>query len=224
MEVGDVIIKPVYENMGCFSSTAQVNTTCTSSHVCPWIIDSGATERITCSDINLFNIVSHVAESSVKIPNGESIPVHAVGSLYLPNGIRLERVLYIPKFQCNLLSVSRLTSDLNCTLTFFPDFCIFQDVPSRKLIGVGKSRDGLYYLEPLRSERVAMSVSITSDLWHQRLGHASDGKLQHINYLKGFQRSGNFCDPCVRAKQTRLSFPTSKIKTARSFELILNTL
>ncbi|CAH9124534.1 unnamed protein product, partial [Cuscuta epithymum] len=65
-----------------------------------------------------------------------------------------------------------------------------------------------------------MSVSITSDIWHQHLGHASDGKLHHIKSLKGFSRSNNLCDPCIRAKQTRLSFPTSTIKTSRSFELI----
>ncbi|CAH9090143.1 unnamed protein product [Cuscuta epithymum] len=190
------------------------------SHAHSWIIDSGATEHITCSDINLFNIVSLVPESSVKIPNGESVLVHAVGSLYLLNGLRLERVLYIPKFQCNLLSASRLTSDLNCALIFFSDFCVFQDLSSRKLIGGGKFRDGLYYLECSRSEGVAMSVSITSDLWHQRLGHASDGKIHHISSLKGFQRTNNFCDPCIRAKQTRLPFPTSTIKTTRCFELI----
>ncbi|CAH9144815.1 unnamed protein product [Cuscuta epithymum] len=189
-------------------------------HVVSWIIDSGATEHITCDDINLFNIISPATEPSVKIPNGESIPFHAVGSLYLPNGFHLERVLYIPKFQCNLLSVSRLTSDLNCTFTFFPDFCILQDVPSRKLIGVGKFRNGLYYLECPKSEAVAMSVSVTSNLWHQRLGHASDGKLHHISSLKGFHRSNNFCDPCVRAKQTRLPFSTSAIKTTRCFEMI----
>ncbi|CAH9141419.1 unnamed protein product [Cuscuta epithymum] len=202
------------------SSNSQVNMAYTLPHVRPWIIDSGASEHITCSDMNLFNITRHTSESSVRIPNGESIPVNAVGSLYLPNGILLERVLYIPKFQCNLLSVSRLTSDLNCTLIFFPDFCILQNVSSKKLIGVGKLCDGLYYLEPPRSEGVAMSVSITPDLWHQRLGHASDGKLHHISSLKGFRRSNNFCDPCIRAKQTRLPFPTSSIKTTRCFELI----
>ncbi|CAH9085646.1 unnamed protein product [Cuscuta epithymum] len=202
------------------SSNAQINMAYTLPHARPWIIDSGASEHITCSDVNLFDIVTHTTEPSVKIPNGESVPVHSIGSLYLPNGLCLKRVLYIPKFQCNLLSASRLTSDLSCTLTFFPDFCVLQELSSRKLIGVGRLRDGLYYMESPGSERVALSVSITSDLWHQRLGHASDGKLHHISSLKGFQQSSNFCDPCLRAKQTRLPFPTSTIKTTRCFELI----
>ncbi|CAH9074692.1 unnamed protein product, partial [Cuscuta europaea] len=186
----------------------------------PWIIDSGASEHITCENTNLVNVSSSISEQEVRIPNGDLIPVHAVGSLYLPNGLYLRRVLYIPKFQCNLLSASRLTKDLNCTLTFFQDFCVLQDLPSKKPIGVGRFRDGLYYLDFPRGEGMAMSVSINSDLWHQRLGHASDGRLHHITSLKGFRESSKFCDPCIRAKQTRLSFPTSTIKTTRCFELI----
>ncbi|CAH9112219.1 unnamed protein product [Cuscuta epithymum] len=220
MEVGGPTVKTCHENMISSLLGAQVNMAYTLPHARPWIIDSGATEHITCSDINLFDIMNHIPQPPVRIPNGESIPVHAVGSLYLPNGLHLKRVLYIPQFQCNLISVSRLTSDLNCTLTFFSDFCVFQDLSTRKLIGVGKFRDGLYYLESQKSEGVAMSVSITSDLWHQRLGHASDGKIHHISSLKGFQRNDNFCDPCIRAKQTRLPFPKGGIKTTRCFELI----
>ncbi|CAH9072816.1 unnamed protein product [Cuscuta epithymum] len=179
------------------------------SHTCTWIIDSGASEHITCDNKNLFNISVQPFEPSIKIPNGELVPVSAIGSLCLPNGICLQRVLYVPQFQCNLLSVSRLTSDLNCTFIFSSSLCILRDTSTGKLIGVGKLHNGLYYLESSRGEMVAMSVGTRSDLWHQRLGHASDGKLQYITSLKDFRRNSTFCDPCLRAKQTRLPFPES---------------
>ncbi|CAH9113207.1 unnamed protein product, partial [Cuscuta epithymum] len=185
-----------------------------------WIIDSGASEHITCDDKNLFNILIQPSQPAVQIPNGEFVPVSAVGSIYLPNGLYLRRVLYVPQFRCNLLSVSQLTSDLNCTFTFSSDLCILQNTSSRKLIGVGKLCNGLYYIEEQRSEGIAMSVASSSDLWHQRLGHASDGKLQHITSIKDFRRNNNFCDPCLRAKQTRLPFPESTSKTTHCFELI----
>ncbi|CAH9134708.1 unnamed protein product, partial [Cuscuta epithymum] len=220
MEIGDETIESSHIVSKMMDSMPQINMAGVLSHTCSWIINSGATEHITCSDRNLIDILTTPSESSVKIPNGESVPVHAIGSLYLPNGLYLRRVLYIPKFQCSLLSASRLTSDLNCTLTFFSDFCTLQDIPSRKLIGVGKFCNGLYYMDFPICEGVAMSVSVTSELWHQRLGHASDGKLHHISFLKGFRRSDNFCDPCIRAKQTRLPFSSSSIKTTRCFELI----
>ncbi|CAH9138265.1 unnamed protein product [Cuscuta epithymum] len=185
-----------------------------------WIIDSGASEHITCDITNLFNVSTHSSEPAVRIPNGELVPVSAVGSLYLSNGFHLRRVLFIPQFQCNLLSASRLTGDLNCTLTFFSDFCIFQDLPSRKLIGKGGFYNGLYYLELPIGERVAMRATLDSNLWHRRLGHASNGKLRHISFLKGLQQNSSFCDPCLRAKQTRLPFPNSTSKSTCCFELI----
>ncbi|CAH9142679.1 unnamed protein product [Cuscuta epithymum] len=156
----------------------------------PWIIDSGAFEHITCDNTNSVNVSSSTYEQQVRIPNGDLVPIHAVSSLYLPNGLYLRHVLYIPKFQCNLLSASRLTKDLNCTLAFFQDFCVLQDLPLKKSIGVGRFRDGLYYLDFPRVEEVAMSVSINSDLWHQRLGHASDGRLHHTTYYFSQRLSG----------------------------------
>ncbi|CAH9124860.1 unnamed protein product, partial [Cuscuta epithymum] len=185
-----------------------------------WIIDSGASEHITCDSANLINSFTHPSDSTVRIPNGESVPVSAVGSLNLPNGFYLRRVLYVPRFQCNLLSASRLTIDLNCSLTFFSDSCILQDLPSGKIIGKGLFRNGLYYLELPQGEGIAMAATLDFGLWHQRLGHASSGKLQHITFLKGLRQSNSFCDPCLRAKQTRLPFPKSTSKTTRRFELI----
>jgi hypothetical protein len=49
-------------------------------------------------------------------------------------------------FNFNLLSVSKITSSLNCVVTFFPIFCVFQDLKSRKLIRAGRIQDGLYRL------------------------------------------------------------------------------
>ncbi|CAH9134266.1 unnamed protein product, partial [Cuscuta epithymum] len=143
-----------------------------SPHTRTWIIDSGASEHITCDSVNLFNISTRSSEPGVRIPNGELVPVTAVGSLYLSNGFYLRRVLYVTQFQCNLLSASRLTK-----------------LP--------------------RGERVAMGATLDSDLWHRRLGHASNEKLQHISFLKGLQQCNSFCDPCLRAKQSRLPFPKS---------------
>ncbi|CAH9085144.1 unnamed protein product [Cuscuta europaea] len=94
------------------------------------------------------------------------------------------------------------------------------DLSSRKLIGVGRCHNGLYYLESPENKGVAMAVSVNLDLWHQRLGHASDNRLHHIASLQRLERTNNFCDSCVRAKQTRLPFPVSTIKTNRCFELL----
>ncbi|GJX30279.1 putative reverse transcriptase domain-containing protein [Tanacetum coccineum] len=58
-------------------------------------------------------------EQPVTIPNGEAVPVEGRGE-------------------------SRLSKELQCAVTFFPEFCIMQDLYSRTLIGAGDCEDGLY--------------------------------------------------------------------------------
>ncbi|XP_070003163.1 uncharacterized protein [Nicotiana sylvestris] len=50
-------------------------------------------------------------------------------------------------FKFNLLSVSKLTKDLWCSVTFFPDFCIFQDLYSGRVMRICKEHNGLYLLK-----------------------------------------------------------------------------
>nr|GMC62960.1 Integrase, catalytic core [Ipomoea batatas] len=147
-----------------------------------WVIDSGATDHIVCDGDLLNRVDVERGDFPVTIPNGDKVVVKSIGSTKLPNGVQINRVFSIPDFTCNLVSVGRLTKDCNCTLTFFSDFCIMQDLPSRKLIGVGRMRDGLYYLEPTSHEGVAMSVKRKDDpnIWHNRLSHASATKIQKI--------------------------------------------
>ncbi|OMO87828.1 Integrase, catalytic core [Corchorus capsularis] len=99
-----------------------------------------------------------------------------------------------------------------------------KDLLSRRLIGVGRLRDGLYYLEPVRNGGVAMSVNKGKDssVWHRRLGHASNEKIQQIQLSCCEVVCENVlnCDSCLRAKQTRLPFSISGIKSVSYFDLI----
>ena len=61
--------------------------------------------------------------------------------------ITLTCVLHVPKMSCNLLSIKKLTKTSNCSVTFFPNHCVFQDLSSRKMIVSAKERNGLYYLD-----------------------------------------------------------------------------
>ncbi|KAK3036283.1 hypothetical protein RJ639_031255 [Escallonia herrerae] len=73
-------------------------------------------------------------------------------------------------------SVSKLTRDLNCTLTFWQNFFVIQDLHSRRLIGVGRERNGLYYLEPIKGGKALTARNtISANMWHLRLGHLPKG-------------------------------------------------
>nr|GFA05373.1 integrase, catalytic core [Tanacetum cinerariifolium] len=88
----------------------------------------------------------------------------------------------------------------------------------RNFIGIGRCKGGLYKMKMTR-ERSAMATTI--ETWHKRLGHASKGKLARVDFLiTSINNLDSFCDPCARAKHTRLPFPTSLIKNKAPFELI----
>ncbi|KAJ0837231.1 hypothetical protein HanRHA438_Chr16g0775951 [Helianthus annuus] len=87
-----------------------------------WVVNLGAIENITCSDSMLENKTKKNYEAPVVIPNGDAIAVKGRGEFTLPNGMKIKDVLHVPEFKCNLLSVSKLTRDLKCAITFFPDF------------------------------------------------------------------------------------------------------
>lgn len=186
-----------------------------------WVIDSGAIEHITCNE----NLLQEKFTSNlypVRIPNGMNVPIKGLGNVVLDNGMKLHNIMHIPDFQCNLLSVSKLTRDYNCAIIFVADFCVMQDLHSRNLIGLGKHQDGLYILEPTQDKRIALKVSKTNEdsLWHARLGHTSEDKIKTIGFDVVKNQDRLLCDSCIRAKQTRLAFPISTIKTDSCFDLI----
>lgn len=63
-------------------------------------------------------------ETPVIIPNDDYVPVEGKGTPTLPNRIKIVEVLYIPKFECNILFVSCWTKDLHCYVMFFPNFIL----------------------------------------------------------------------------------------------------
>ena len=90
----------------------------------PWIIDSDTSDHMT-SDITLFHSYQPCFESyKIKIAYGSFSLVASQGSVILPNSFRLLFVLHVPKL-CNLLSIHKVTKDLNCVTKFFPNHCEF---------------------------------------------------------------------------------------------------
>ncbi|GKB63927.1 hypothetical protein Tco_0920113 [Tanacetum coccineum] len=84
-----------------------------------WIFDSGCTEYIIyLSDILVNNKATHF-EAPVVIPDGDSVPVKRKEEYILPGGTKVNGVLYVPDFKCNLLFVSRLSRDLQFCISFF---------------------------------------------------------------------------------------------------------
>ena len=83
----------------------------------PWIIDTGATNHMTCSTSCFTNINASISYS-LKLPNGHNVPVTHTGTIQLTKSILLADVLCVPSFSFNLLSTKKLSTFLTYYLFF----------------------------------------------------------------------------------------------------------
>ncbi|KAH0694700.1 hypothetical protein KY290_023696 [Solanum tuberosum] len=109
------------------------------------------------------------SEGKIHLPNGSLAKVDHIGFSQILGWIEITNVLHIPEFKYNLLSVPKLTKELNYCVIFYLDFCLFQDLSNGKVRGIGKLENDLYVLHvdcqlksqgaPLTSTTNAVSVS-----------------------------------------------------------------
>ena len=121
---------------------------------------------------------------------------------------------------------------LSCTVTFYPDFCIFQDILTRRILGYGVRRGKLYYLDLTRSGQQQLSslsqANNTSSpnkakeavwLWHRRLCHLSFGYLRKLQpqLFSVVEESDFKCEICELAKSHRITYSPSLNKCSVPF-------
>ncbi|KAK4477898.1 hypothetical protein RD792_017163 [Penstemon davidsonii] len=80
-----------------------------------WIIDTGASDHMV-KNSNILQTIHSSSQSIISTANGTTSPIIGEGSVVLSNTLKLDTVLVVPSLECNLLSVSQLTSSLNCTV------------------------------------------------------------------------------------------------------------
>ena len=122
-----------------------------SSH--RWIIDNGATDHISSSPKLFLRKDKNISLPLILLPSGEKANIVAKWFLSLNSVYYLRDVLCVPTFKVDLMSISHLTRGLNCSVTFFPHWCVLQDLAMRRMIGLGKQREGLYYLAVLTTKK-----------------------------------------------------------------------
>lgn len=179
-----------------------------------WILDTGASRHITGRREYFVESSPIVGKMPVFIPNGSTVNATLIGKVAVVDAFMLSNVLLVPTFDCNLISIAQLSADINCTITFCSDLCLIQDRTSRRMLGVGEHKGGIYYLRYVATNSAVCRVvrDISEDLWHKRLGHPSRRvKFPGIN-LHLLEKNKGECDVCIRAKQTRLEFHLSSNK------------
>ena len=117
-----------------------------SSTLGPWVLDSGASDHISGNPHVLTQITNIVSLPPVTLANGSKADVQAIGCAKPLPSLALDSVLYIPKCPFNLVSVSKLTRSLNCSIRFDTDSVVIQDRDTGRMIGTGRESQGLYHL------------------------------------------------------------------------------
>lgn len=110
-----------------------------------WIIDTGANEHMigSLSLLQSFHPTADIS-NTVHLPNGSRVAFNKTGTVSLTDSITLDHVLYIPNFKSNQLPCPILPK-LSVVFSFYPIFCLFQYLRTRRVIGIGKERLGLYH-------------------------------------------------------------------------------
>ncbi|KAI5317748.1 hypothetical protein L3X38_037455 [Prunus dulcis] len=174
-----------------FIATTKGSTFHTSSQKFAWIIYSVATDHMTFASGQLISRKSSTP-SVVSNANGTPSPMVGEDYLSLSTSLHLDSVLLVPSLDHNLLFVAQLTTTLGCTVTFWPNHCVFQDILIGKTIGCGTRRGKLYYLDWASDSEVKVGQAFTTSgtcsegerykiwLWYKHLGQVSFGYLKKL--------------------------------------------
>ena len=189
-----------------------------TSSLGPWILDSGASDHISGNKDLFSSITTTSALPTVTLANGPQTMAKGFGFAHPFPSLPLHSVLYAPECPFNLISISKITRTLNCSITFSDKFVTLQDRSTRKTIGIGRESQGLYHLT---SPSPAICISTDALLLiHSRLAHPSLSKFQKM--VPSFSSLSSLaCESCQLGKHTRVSFPKRLNNRAKShFELV----
>lgn len=197
-----------------------------------WIFDSGCSYHMT-NDPSLLTTTDNVQVfPTIRTASGQSLSFTHCGSITprtdLTGRLTLEPVLVSPG--ANLISISALASS-GLDVLFSSTFCVVQDRHTGKVHGTGRRDGSLYYLEylhiPLTHGAFATTTPPTTttstDLWHQRLGHLSFGRLQRListGVLGNVSSGHESCTVCKLAKFSAQSFSSNSSVSEKPFDLV----
>jgi hypothetical protein len=110
------------------------------------VLDSGATDHMFYNKkfLTNFNLIND--DKYVRVANGMKAMINGICQINLFS-IKIKNILYIESFSTNLISISKLTQELDCNINFSSKIIEFQDRETRKMIGKGKRKNNLYILE-----------------------------------------------------------------------------
>ena len=90
-----------------------------------WIVDLRAFDNMIGDATILQNYTPCSRDYMIHIADGPLLKVVGIGSVVISKDLTLDSVLLVPNWDCNLLSISKLTQEKNSVIKFFPNHCVF---------------------------------------------------------------------------------------------------
>ncbi|WVZ87161.1 hypothetical protein U9M48_033847 [Paspalum notatum var. saurae] len=227
---------PTSENIANYAQTTSGNPNqafmSMQSSNSDWILDSGATKHVSgiSNEFASYTPYPCTHKEMIRTANGTSCPVKGVGTVQCTPSITLSSALYVPSFPVNLVSISSLVDHMDCRVSFDRYNCLIQERQSRKKLGIGIRRDGLWYLDREDASEYVCHVLATTVsekeakvlLLHCRLGHIpfeTMGKMFPTELSK-VDKSKLVCDACEYGKHTRASYVSRGLRSVLPFVMI----
>jgi hypothetical protein len=160
-----------------------------------WILNSGASHHMSFDHKSFLSLNPISSSIKVKIADGTLVPVAGIGSVSTSNYV-LSKVYYVPKITMNVVSVSQLY-DSGYSVRFSSTRYV-QDPLSKRLVGKGSRKGGLYILDELRAPDTTTTTSITCTCISTRIIAAFTHALValvacSVLYMRAHIIGGSFC-------------------------------
>uniref|UniRef100_A0A2N9EXS6 Integrase catalytic domain-containing protein n=1 Tax=Fagus sylvatica TaxID=28930 RepID=A0A2N9EXS6_FAGSY len=192
-----------------------------------WLLDSACCNHMTPHASHFSQKTPLAPSPIIYTADSSHMSVSHIGTISSPD-LTIPDTYLVPKLSLNLLSVGQLC-ELGLDLHFSNHGVDVQDPLTGKLLGTGRKTGRLFELCNLQipshmvSSSVAATTTLSPDLWHSRLGHASLSRLQLLA-SQGHLGSVNFnkfdCMSCQFGKQTKLPFNNSDSFSSAPFDLV----
>ena len=150
----------------------------------------------------------------IKNANGVTYRITRAKKIVLSLSFSLPNTLLVPSLSNKMLSVGQTIEKLNYCALIYPNFCLFQNILTKEIIGRGTKRGGLYCMDDC-SLGMANTMKHTAVkehqiwMWHRCLGHPPFLYLKHLfpSLLSQVNERVFECETCIQAKSHRTSFP-----------------
>ena len=110
---------------------------CLSQSFGPWILDSGASNHLSVNKDIFSSLTLTSPLPTIILANGSQTTAKEIGSACPLPFLPLTYVLHVPDSPFNLISISKLTPDRNCLISFSNNSVTLQDRSTRRTIGIG---------------------------------------------------------------------------------------